>query len=310
MIDNNILKSLESTFQDPSFSIIVSKFEQLEYCNKDKVKIYLEQFNPNLEKIIQDQQNDIEILKNILTENEIQIPNLYTIDINSCVEKVLTIESIVDVDQESKLFISKLSGSINNGTNKEITDRTVEGKLHNKNITITKKDYPNYFSRIKFKVNNDKLIVSIPKQVDTLIIKIQEIGTEDIDTYTESDIINNKITTNTLNLAEKEYMMFLRYTVKPSVLQETFTKKIESITTTLEREIELNLNNEYTELPGVIVTIDEKDKIYSSYETSFEKNNQGKYNKVTIKFNNLKRQKEYGDVNIIVIGITDTTNEE
>ena len=48
MINPNILKSLESNFQDTSYSVIISKFEQPEFCNKDQLKIYMEQFKPEL----------------------------------------------------------------------------------------------------------------------------------------------------------------------------------------------------------------------------------------------------------------------
>ena len=84
MINPNILKSLESNFQDPSYSVIISKFEQPEFCNKDQLKIYMEQFSPNLEHIIENNLNVIERLKSLLTENNIEIPNdIYVSNINN-----------------------------------------------------------------------------------------------------------------------------------------------------------------------------------------------------------------------------------
>ena len=63
MIDSNILKSLESSFEDPSYSVVISHFDQPSFCNKGKVEISLQQFSPNLEKIIENKENYIEELK-------------------------------------------------------------------------------------------------------------------------------------------------------------------------------------------------------------------------------------------------------
>ena len=74
MINTNILNILESNFQDPSYSVVISKFEQPEFCNKDQLKIYMQQFTPNLETIIENNKNNIDRLKQILKENNIPIP--------------------------------------------------------------------------------------------------------------------------------------------------------------------------------------------------------------------------------------------
>lgn len=55
MIDSNMLKILESTFQEPSYSVIINSIEQEEHCNKDQIRMHLQQINPNLEQIIEKQ---------------------------------------------------------------------------------------------------------------------------------------------------------------------------------------------------------------------------------------------------------------
>ena len=120
MINPEILKILETNFQDPSYSIVISNFNQEEFCNKDKLEISVQQFSPNLEKIIENKENVINELKGILLSNGISIPrNLYELKINSCVEKVFTIESFLDSD-ENQLFFSRLTGNLNNDKPKKL----------------------------------------------------------------------------------------------------------------------------------------------------------------------------------------------
>ena len=94
MINQNILNILKSSFQDPSYSVIITDFQQPEFCNKNQLQMIVQQFNPNLEKIIENNERVIEELKKILEENDIEVPeSLYALKINSCIEKTFTINS-------------------------------------------------------------------------------------------------------------------------------------------------------------------------------------------------------------------------
>lgn len=295
MINTNILKILESNFQDPSYSIIISKFEQPEHCNKDKLKIYVQQFNPNLEKIIENKETIIEELKSLLESNNIEIPDTYELKINSCIQKTLNIESMLDYNKSDGLYISKLTGTLDNDIDLNLLNRYVEANIENKRVTIVNNDVPNYFNRSKFKIKNNKLVVSIPKKVDTLTLKITDRSTNNTTTYNENNIVNNVISAN-INL-NKQYDFTIRYTLKETPVLQS----IESVVTQLSSTIEIEFENKYSEIPAIIPTIDEDHKVYSSYSTEFETDGEG-YTGVTINFRGLKRQKQYGDINITIVG--------
>ena len=83
----------------------------------------------------------------------------------------------------------------------------------------------------------------------------------------------------------------------------------------MKNEINIDFSYKYNELPAIILTIDEDKKVYSSYTTKFTTDINNLYNGVTIKFKGLKKQKEYGDINITILGpskekgdINDSTN--
>lgn len=327
MINPNILKSLESNFQDPSYSVIISKFEQPEFCNKDQLKIYMEQFSPNLEHIIENNLNVIERLKSLLTENNIEIPNdIYVSSINNCIQKTFIVDSMLNYNTKDGMYISQLNGTIENDIELNTTSRLVKGTISNQKVILTQNDVPNNFNRSKFKIKDNKLIINIPKKIETISIALTKTcksnecyddnnnlitncqdGTE---TFTEENINNNQIIIP-LNLCQYTYSFALSYTIKNSILSHN----IESITTPLKNKIDIDFSYKYNELPAIILTIDEDKKIYSSYTTKFTTDINNFYNGVTIEFKGLKKQKKYGDINITILGpskekgdINDSTN--
>lgn len=329
MINTNILKILESTLEDPSYSVIISKFNQTEFCNKDRLEMTVKQYNPNLEEIIENKMNIIDELKSLLTENNIEIPDLYEFNINSCVNRTLIIDSVVDVNKNDSLFISRLTGSITNDIEDDLPSKKV--KLSNKkgSLEIIEKDNPNLFNRLKFRKNNNDLIISISKKIETIAIKDEQIDKNNeniVETlnYSIADMEDNKITIpfldklnvyeTTIIPAENEededevvqelisstdiyHNLSISYTLKNNLVNQ----KIESITTPFESVIELEFVNSYKNLPGVIITTDEDKKKFSNYTTQFTQNENNEYVGVKINFKNVKRSKEYSDVNITII---------
>ena len=78
---------------------------------------------------------------------------------------------------------------------------------------------------------------------------------------------------------------------------------VEAVDTTLQREITLKFEKAYTQMPHVILTIDEKyQSYYYSYSTEFITDTDGKYTGVTITFDRLKRKQVYPIINIAIIG--------
>ena len=307
MIDENILKSLESNIRDPSYSVIVSKFEQPEFCNKDRLKIILQQYNPNLEKIIENKENIILELKSVLNDNNIPIPSSVDSEIfvNSCVEKTLTIDSVLDSDKNNSLFISKLTGSLSNEKTQPVNSPKVSIILNKDGVNFIEKDYPNYFNRTKFKIRNNKIYISIPNKVNTFVYRSQRINKNgdvvSTVTRTEANVVDGElplaIGSTVLNGTEY-YKIEITYVLKSDITAQ----KIESITTPFEREIELTFNNSYSKVPGVIITMDEDKKPFVSYAVNFEEQNK-KITGCTITFKNVKRMKQYDDLNITIIGL-------
>lgn len=313
MINTNILNILESNFQDPGYSVIISKFEQPEFCNKDQLKIYMQQFTPNLETIIETNQNNIDRLKKILKNNNIPIPDdLYVSEINSCIQKTFIIDSALNYNKKDSMYISQLNGTLENDIDKDLTHRMVRGKIENSRVVITENDVPNYLNRSKFKIKDNNLIITFPKKIKTADIQIIKTNTHaddcednenNIDEVTEhitytANNSNSNIINIPLNLCRWKYQFSLSYQLKENFVFQ----KIESITTPLKHTIDINFSHVYNNVPGIILTIDEDKKVYSSYLTKFIKNEDNCYTGVSIQFKGLKRQKEYGDINITIIG--------
>lgn len=293
MINQNILNILKSSFQDPSYSVIITDFQQPEFCNKNQLQMIVQQFNPNLEKIIENNERVIEELKKILEENDIEVPeSLYALKINSCIEKTFTINSELGFNKKDSLFISQLSGSIETEEEKNIRSSIVKGKIKNKKIIIEKKDVPNYLNLSKFRIKEESLYITVPKKFETieLLINNELINTE----------INqkNQIIVPLDDIIDSEISFKISYTL----YNDLTSQKAESIVTELQKEIEISFNNEYKKIPSVILTIDKDNKLYSGYSLDFEQDENLNYIGVKISFENLKRKKEYGDINITIIG--------
>ena len=304
MIDPNILKILESTMKDPSFSIVISSFEQPEFCNKDQLRINVQQLNPNLEKIIENKENYIELLKKQLQNNDISIPSFNEININSIVDKTLVVDSILDVNKKDSLYISGLKGIIDKSIEGDVPSRIFTGEIKNKQVSIKNKDNPNLFNKTKFKIvskstNTADFIISVPIQVKSIVVKLTTGDT----TKTYSTITDNKVTV--LINKNKQYQFTLHYTLK----EDLTNQDIECITTEIQKSLHIQFNNTYKNIPAIIPTIDERNKIYSSYELLFDTDADGYYTGVEINFKNFKRTQYHGDINIVIIGdkIVDTS---
>ena len=90
--------------------------------------------------------------------------------------------------------------------------------------------------------------------------------------------------------------------VKPQ-LEGITSHKIEVIQAYLSKEIEIEFNDSYIDIPSVIVNIDsEYEMLYRSYSTEFILNDENKYIGVKIIFNNLKTRREYPYIKITIIG--------
>lgn len=86
-------------------------------------------------------------------------------------------------------------------------------------------------------------------------------------------------------------------------IDNTTSHNIEIVRTFLNETIEIEFNDTYTNMPGVIINIDEKNtKLYKNYSTEYIKNESNKYIGVTITFSYLKVRKTYPEINIIIIG--------
>lgn len=159
------------------------------------------------------------------------------------------------------------------------------------------------------------LTTSISNKEDTIIElnNSLEDATEEEKEEIEAEIAT--LETDILNLTKRKQAIIdqiqgLNFTsVKPFNFDITYTYHdditnhfIECINFELAPEINIDFLQTYKNIPGLVLTIDEKDKKYSSYSTTFKTNEQGLYNGVTITFNNLKRLREPIDVNVIIMG--------
>lgn len=390
MIDPKILKILQSNSLNPGYSVVIDKFYQPESCNKDELQMKVLQVNPNLFTIINKKDAIISQLKELLTENNIAIPDTNDLSINNIVAKTLAIDSILNYDQTEKLFTSGLSGRIVEESNQPLPGQTVQGKIKNKRITFTTKDYPVLLDYHKIIVKNDQIVINLPNNIETIDVKISHanlvatynntnraiitfpdfhfntiedrkitINISDIkeqlinSIQNEIDILKSDAQTDITNLQasivtgteenpltseqeennasvleeitqlenqiqeynEKEQAMIykieaLSFTstqpydidIKYTYASDISANAIECINFELKSEITIEFLNKYLGVPGIIITINAENKIYSSYDTIFTTDNNGYYDSVTIKFNNLKRIRQPIDVNAIIIG--------
>lgn len=297
MIDNNILRILESTFQEPSYSVIVNSFEQENYCNKDQLKINLQQINPNLEQIVEKQKNDIETLKSLLKQHNIPIPKLNDLEINSVISKTLVVNSYLDINKDNNLYVSRFSGLIDKEENEDVPSKFVFGKITKGIVEIMDKDNPNLFNKNKLRMKDNILVIEIPKQIRNISIEFEDKTDSSVSRFDQSHIEDNKITAS-INRAHS-YEFTITYDLKTDISAHS----IERISTTIQNIFNIRFNNLYKEEPSIILTVDEKDKNFSSYTLSFTKDaNNLYYNGVKITLNGFRRKRTYGEISIIVIG--------
>ena len=98
--------------------------------------------------------------------------------------------------------------------------------------------------------------------------------------------------------SDNQFSIEANYTIQKDISQ----RYIESVSFTLAPKIDINFIQIYKNIPSVVLTVDQIDKIYSSYDLEFKKDENNNFVGVIITFNNLKRQKEYNDVNALIIG--------
>ena len=322
MISPNILKILKSTHEDPSYSVIITGYEQQESCDKDKTTLIVEQVNPNLYDIIENKEQVIDVLKKTLRENNIDIPsNLGELSINNIVQRQFSIESKLDFDVNTSMFTSRLIGDLSNEINTEPRKFSLCAQITSLySFKIINPDNPVLFNRSKFKIRNNNLIIDIPNKISTVNIEIDQYP-QSLSTlpdpcsyesnpnivsrrsFNETNIENNQIT---IPLTGSKHNIRINYTLKPNLTNQY----IESITTPLERSIYMQFNYAYKNLPAVVITIDKDKQTYSSYDLSFDVDNDGNYIGVAIMFKNFRSAKISRDINIVIIGDEiDTTND-
>ena len=322
MISPNILNILKSTYEDPSYSVLITGYEQQENCDKDKTTLIVEQVNPNLYQIIENKEKIIEKLKRTLEENNITIPNDFNeLFVNNIVKRCFTIESALDFDINTSMFTSKLIGDLTNGVNTNARKFSLCAQILSPYLfKIIDPDNPPLFNKSKFKMRNNNLIIDIPKKIDTINIEIDQYsqsqtlpspcssesnpGIISRRSFTEDNIQNNQITIPIIN--NNKYNIRLLYTLKENLTNQY----IESITTPLTKTINIEFNYTYKTLPAVILTVDKDKQNFSSYDLSFNIDKDGNYTGVAIMFKNYKTNKIDKNINIVIIGEEiDTTNE-
>lgn len=198
MIDPNILNILKSNSQAPSYSILVERFSQPEFCNKEQLQIVMHQVSPNLNDIINNKNNVIETLKGKLTENNIPIPELSELSINNIVSKTLSIDSILNYDQTGSMFTSGLTGSISAESVQNTPQQSLNGRIKNKRITFDSKDYPNVFSNNQFNVQKEKVTIDIANNIQSIEVTVSH--NDLVASYNTNHILIpfNPITFNTI----------------------------------------------------------------------------------------------------------------
>lgn len=324
MIDNKILKSLTSTFNDPSFSLLVKGFKQNNECNKDELKIILEQTNPNLYKLLEIKDYAIDELLELLQKNGIT-PESSTLararqHINSIVEKELILDSNINI-QENKSLSSEINGYISIKGYGSTPQTTVIGEIKSRIVNITTKDYPTKVHVDKIRIRNNVFILNIPNNVDDIVIKIndevQDYVIEDKNLYVFYE-----------NIHQGNHTFQITYNNTSDLSEKT----IEVFILPIDKKIDLDFENSYPFLPSVFLTVDARDtNLYKNYNTIFKSNykcnscghiieNVTEVNKcplcestlitkldytgVILNFNSLKRRASYPDINIAVLGVT------
>ena len=297
MIDERMLNSIISTFNDPSFSVFIKDFSQNNECNRDEMEISLEQVTPNLYKLLQTKEYIIDELISLLKSRNIPIPN-DIIDrnkehINSIVEKKIIFDSNIAVNDD-KTFRSELNGYVDILGYGQVPIQAVEGKIKYRLIEITQKGNPVYIPIDRFKVRDDVLYVTVPTNLKDFIVKIDGEQKQ----YTKSE--DNVLTIPYPNIHKNTHTFSIEYITK----QDITNQNIEVIVTSIAKEIEIEFTTPHTKLPSIILTVDKKDiGLYSTYTTEFIKDTETKkYTGVKIAFTGLRRKASYPKINICILG--------
>jgi len=296
MIDERILKSLTSTFDDPSFSVLITKFSQNNECNKDEITISLEQTNPNLYKLIQTKEYIIDQLMNLLDSNHISIPNdiknRNKQHINTIVKKSITLDSRIAVAADNN-FKSEIDGFVDIIGYEDTPSQEVEGVAKNGILNLTAKGYPIYLPIDRFKVRKNYLYITLPNNIKDLIVSIDN----QVKEYTIEDGV---LSVYYKNLTTGEHTINVKYVIDSDIT----SKNVEVVVTPINKSIEIEFNTPRNQIPSVVLTVDKKDtNLYSTYTTEFnidEDTNQ--YTGMTIEFKNLRRKASYPNINICILG--------
>ena len=158
-------------------------------------------------------------------------------------------------------------------------------------------DLENNINTITEEIEEKELFLSgNDEEDDDILSEISALKSErNMYTHRKNAIIN-KIGALTFT-STKPFEFDIRYTYQNDIIST-----VECINFELTSEININFLNVYKSIPGVVLTIDKQDKMYSSYDTVFTTNQDGDYTGVKLIFNNLKKIRQPIKVNAIIIG--------
>lgn len=296
MIDERMLKSIISNFNDPSFSVFITNFTQDNECNKDTMIIDLEQVTPNLYKVVQTKEYIIDQLIELLKDNDIDIPedilDRNKEHINSVVDKKLIFDSNIALNHD-KTFRSEINGYVDILGYGKAPTQSILGTIKNRLLEITKKDHPIYIPLDRFKVRDNVLYITVPNNIEDIAIKIDGRNKN----YTKEE---NLITVPCENIHKGEHVFRIDYLLNHDITNQN----IEVLITPLEKEIEIEFTEPHSYIPAVVLTVDKKDlNLYSDYYTEFIKDEEtGKYTGLKLMFKNLRRKSSYPEINICILG--------
>lgn len=296
MIDQRVLNSLISTFDDPSFSVFIKDFQQNNECNKDEIIISLEQVTPNLFKLLQTKEFIIDELIDLLTINNITIPNTIiernNQHINNVVEKQLIFDSSIAINDD-KSVKSEINGYVDILGYGDIYNYIVEGTIKNGIVNVLYPGRPVYIPIDRIKVRKNELKITIPDNIKDIVVKID-------DTVITHTISENVISVPFNNLNQGNHTFNISYAIKPDITNQN----IEVIVTPIAKTIEIEFQKPHTNIPAIILTVDQKDtNLYSKYITDFVIDEEtGKYTGVNLEFKSLRRKASYPNVNICILG--------
>lgn len=127
--------------------------------------------------------------------------------------------------------------------------------------------------------------------------RIQELEDSKTELKNKQNIIENKI--KSLNFSDSiPFNLNIEYHTE----NDLTSKGIECINCELQTSIDIDFINKYKNLPNVILTIDNHNKIYSSYELEFKTDTNNNYSGVIINFKNMKKIRTPIEISIVIIG--------